>query len=84
MVIFEKYFNLCSTNHCIELMTLNFLKVVELDVTMLANLKWSDTDNFYMNLGCHKGTFYSILHFNTLAKVVGIVGTKFHYILAAF
>ena len=22
---------------------------------MLANLKWSDTDNFYMNLGCHKG-----------------------------
>ena len=23
-------------------------------VTMLSNLKWSDTDNFYMNLGCHK------------------------------
>ena len=21
---------------------------------MLSNLKWSDTDNFYMNLGCHK------------------------------
>lgn len=30
-------------------------KVVEQDVTMVANLKWSDTDNFYMNLGCHKG-----------------------------
>ncbi len=27
----------------------------EQDVVMLANLKWSDTDNFYMNLGCHKG-----------------------------
>lgn len=25
------------------------------EVSMLANLKWSDTDNFYMNLGCHKG-----------------------------
>ena len=23
---------------------------------MLAKLKWSDTDNFYMNLGCHKGS----------------------------
>ena len=21
---------------------------------MLSNLKWSDTDNFNMNLGCHK------------------------------
>lgn len=31
------------------------VRIVELDVTMLANLKWSDTDNFYMNLGCHKG-----------------------------
>jgi len=30
-------------------------QVVEKDVTILANLKWSDTDNFYMNLGCHKG-----------------------------
>jgi hypothetical protein len=30
-------------------------KVVEQEVSMLANLKWSDTDNFYMNLGCHKG-----------------------------
>ena len=30
-------------------------KIIEKDVTMLANLKWSDTDNFYMNLGCHKG-----------------------------
>ena len=29
-------------------------KIIEKDVTMLANLKWSDTDNFYMNLGCHK------------------------------
>lgn len=28
---------------------------IELEATMLANLKWSDTDNFYMNLGCHKG-----------------------------
>ena len=30
-------------------------KVVEQNVTMLGHLKWSDTDNFYMNLGCHKG-----------------------------
>lgn len=30
-------------------------KIMEKEVTMLANLKWSDTDNFYMNLGCHKG-----------------------------
>ena len=30
-------------------------KIIEKEVTMLANLKWSDTDNFYMNLGCHKG-----------------------------
>merc|ERR1719510_469121 len=30
-------------------------KVVEQDVVMVSNLKWSDTDNFYMNLGCHKG-----------------------------
>merc|ERR1712010_439939 len=30
-------------------------KVVEQDVSLVANLKWSDTDNFYMNLGCHKG-----------------------------
>jgi len=30
-------------------------KVIEQDVFLLANLKWSDTDNFYMNLGCHKG-----------------------------
>jgi hypothetical protein len=32
-------------------------KVVEQDVSLVANLKWSDTDNFYMNLGCHKGLF---------------------------
>ncbi len=30
-------------------------KVIEQDIILLANLKWSDTDNFYMNLGCHKG-----------------------------
>merc|ERR1711909_80194 len=30
-------------------------KIIEKEVTMLSNLKWSDTDNFYMNLGCHKG-----------------------------
>jgi hypothetical protein len=29
-------------------------KIIEKEVTMLSNLKWSDTDNFYMNLGCHK------------------------------
>eukprot|EP00095_Tigriopus_kingsejongensis_P006498 maker-scaffold676_size113663-snap-gene-0.33 protein:Tk06498 transcript:maker-scaffold676_size113663-snap-gene-0.33-mRNA-1 annotation:"leucine-rich repeat and wd repeat-containing protein 1" len=29
--------------------------VIEQDVKMLARLRWSDTDNFYMNLGCHKG-----------------------------
>ncbi len=29
--------------------------VIEQEVYMLAHLKWSDTDNFYMNLGCHKG-----------------------------
>ena len=30
-------------------------RVIEKDVELLASLKWSDTDNFYMNLGCHKG-----------------------------
>ena len=25
------------------------------NVVMLANLKWSNTDNLFMNLGCHKG-----------------------------
>eukprot|EP00088_Acartia_fossae_P042856 TRINITY_DN4510_c0_g1_i13.p1 TRINITY_DN4510_c0_g1~~TRINITY_DN4510_c0_g1_i13.p1 ORF type:complete len:434 (+),score=129.81 TRINITY_DN4510_c0_g1_i13:47-1348(+) len=30
-------------------------KVIEKEVSLLGNLKWSDTDNFYMNLGCHKG-----------------------------
>jgi len=30
-------------------------KITEKEVTMLAHLRWSDTDNFYMNLGCHKG-----------------------------
>ena len=29
--------------------------IVEREVVMLAKLRWSDTDNFYMNLGCHKG-----------------------------
>ena len=33
-------------------------KVHEAEVVMLANLKWSDTDNFYMNLGCHKGNIF--------------------------
>jgi len=28
---------------------------IEKDATMLATLRWSDTDNFYMNLSCHKG-----------------------------
>ena len=32
--------------------------VIEHEVSMLANLKWSDTDNFYMNLGCHKGEIF--------------------------
>lgn len=36
-------------------------QVIEKDVTLLANLKWSDTDNFYMNLGCHKGNYRSQL-----------------------
>jgi hypothetical protein len=31
-------------------------RVIEKDVELLASLKWSDTDNFYMNLGCHKGS----------------------------
>lgn len=30
-------------------------RVIEKDVELLGSLKWSDTDNFYMNLGCHKG-----------------------------
>ncbi len=34
-------------------------KVIEQDVVLLANLRWSDTDNFYMNLGCHKGEHLS-------------------------
>ena len=29
--------------------------MIEKDVELLGSLKWSDTDNFYMNLGCHKG-----------------------------
>ena len=29
--------------------------IIEREVVMLAKLRWSDTDNFYMNLGCHKG-----------------------------
>ena len=29
-------------------------KIIEKEVTVLSNLKWSDTDNFYMNLGSHK------------------------------
>ena len=44
-------------------------EVQEAEVVMLANLKWSDTDNFYMNLGCHKGKrldvnlpTFSVLH----------------------
>lgn len=28
---------------------------IEKDATMMATLRWSDTDNWYMNLGCHKG-----------------------------
>ena len=39
-------------------------KIIEKEVTMLANLKWSDTDNFYMNLGCHKVNFLlAIIYF---------------------
>ena len=30
------------------------------EVRMLAHLKWSDTDNFNMNLGCHKVSCLSI------------------------
>ena len=29
---------------------------------MLSNLKWSDTDNFYMNLGCHKVSPSNVLN----------------------
>ena len=29
--------------------------ITEANVVMLANLKWSNTDNLFMNLGCHKG-----------------------------
>ena len=39
-------------------------KVVEQDVSLVANLKWSDTDNFYMNLGCHKGMFVCLFVFS--------------------
>jgi WD40 repeat protein len=38
-----------------DLSAKNSENVVDKEVSMLANLKWSDTDNFYMNLGCHKG-----------------------------
>jgi len=38
-----------------DLATDDAKKVIEKEVFMLANMKWSDTDNFYMNLGCHKG-----------------------------
>ncbi len=30
------------------------LMLNDVQVSLLANLKWSNTDNFYMNLGCHK------------------------------
>jgi hypothetical protein len=33
---------------------LEFYLPYVLQVSLLANLKWSNTDNFYMNLGCHK------------------------------
>ena len=39
--------------------------VIEKDVELLASLKWSDTDNFYMNLGCHKGK-------SSLLLIIGI------------
>jgi len=38
-----------------DLMSDDAKKIIEKEVTLLANMKWSDTDNFYMNLGCHKG-----------------------------
>lgn len=38
-----------------DLMSEDAKKIIEKEVTVLANMKWSDTDNFYMNLGCHKG-----------------------------
>ena len=41
-------------------------EITEQDVKMLARLKWSDTDNFYMNLGCHKGT--STFRFQMIKK----------------
>ena len=28
--------------------------VIEKEVTLLSKLKWSETDNFFMNIGCHK------------------------------
>ena len=45
--------------------TENTNHVAEHDVVMLAKLKWSDTDNFYMNLGCHKGELYSYKSFHS-------------------
>ena len=38
-------------------------QVIEKEVILLTQLKWSDTDNFNMNLGCHKGG--NIVHVTT-------------------
>ena len=38
-------------------------ELFSIKVFLLANLKWSDTDNFYMNLGCHKVTLPFFLRY---------------------
>jgi hypothetical protein len=43
--------------------------IIEQEVFMMANLKWLDTDNFYMNLGCHKGTKAFKIIENTMSYI---------------
>ena len=45
-------------------------KIIEHDVEMKAFLRWSDTDNFYMNLGCHKGKYMSQVVMLLLARPI--------------
>ena len=46
-------------------------KIIEKEVTMLSNLKWSDTDNFYMNLGCHKASVMLLMLLSSMMTISG-------------
>ena len=38
-----------------------YLPVVEQEVSLLGTLKFAETDNYYMNLGSHKGMYRTYL-----------------------